>query len=82
MLELLDAPSIEETDETDPNDKLAHIVKGYDRDVNALILEARVMGFKVEALCGYQFIPKRDASSLPICPKCLEIHKLNKMLEG
>jgi hypothetical protein len=57
-------------EETDPG-KCAHIVKTKPGESAAgLVLEARVMGFTVEALCGYKWIPSQDPEKLPVCQKC------------
>ena len=55
----------------------AHIVKS-DPGVTAaaVVLEARINGTPVEALCGYQWIPSKDPQKLPICPKCKEVYEM------
>lgn len=59
---------------TDPSDqeRFAHIVysKG---NAQALITEASVLGFPVEALCGKRWVPSRDPKRFPVCPECKEI---------
>ena len=40
----------------------------------AYILNARIEGFEVEALCGYTWIPQRDPQRFPICQACKEIY--------
>lgn len=53
----------------------AHIIdRGDDkRSVHAIILEARVMGIPLTALCGYVWVPSRNPEQYPICEKCKEI---------
>lgn len=55
--------------------KHTHIVKSNAKGKSAqvVVLEARIFGLTVEALCGFQFIPQRDPKSLPVCKKCEEI---------
>lgn len=62
-----------ESERTDP--KHTHIIeRGEDgRDANVIILEARVNGTPVTALCGYVFVPSRDPERYPPCSKCVEI---------
>lgn len=59
-----------------------HIVRGEPggKGAEALVLEARVMGTPVEALCGFVWVPSRDPSRYPLCSKCEEI--LKQMKEG
>lgn len=44
---------------------------------HAVILEARVFGLPVEALCGVVLVPSRDPRNFPDCSRCLEIFKVN-----
>lgn len=39
------------------------------------VLQARIEGIEIQALCGHIFIPQRDPKNLPACSKCLEIYK-------
>lgn len=52
-----------------------HIIdRGDDkRTAAAIVLEARVMGTPVTALCGHTWVPSRDPQKYPVCPKCMEI---------
>ncbi len=54
----------------------AHIVKSSSQDASASaqIVEARVFGTPVEALCGAVFVPQRDPSRLPLCGACKDIY--------
>ena len=61
--------------------KLAHIVrkpKGWKgRKVNpqAMVLEARINGTPLKALCGYVWVPTQNPESLPVCQKCKAIYE-------
>ena len=52
----------------------AHIVKSEDGNAAAKVLEARIYGTPLEALCGVVFVPKRDPSKLPLCAACKDIY--------
>ncbi len=57
---------VEQTTETGEPAR-AHIVKvGPGENAAAKILEARVMGTPVEALCGHVWVPSRDPKQLPV----------------
>jgi hypothetical protein len=54
--------------------RMAHIVPPKDGVEAAVrVMEARMEGTAVEALCGHVFIPSRDPKALPPCGKCLLI---------
>lgn len=79
------APLIEEEVITDSGEPIhAHIIDRGDSPQNAetLILEARVMGTPVTALCGYTWVPSRDPRKHPVCPKCLEMFEFARDLRG
>ena len=38
------------------------------------VLEARIYGSPLEALCGEVFVPQKDATKLPLCGACKEIY--------
>jgi hypothetical protein len=40
-----------------------------------IVMEARVNGTAVEALCGHRFIPERDPKAFPLCSRCREIRE-------
>ena len=68
-----------DTDETLETDKplVAHIVKtGPGESAAAKVLEARIYGTPIEALCGHVWVPSRDPKQLPICPACKEIYDM------
>jgi Protein of unknown function (DUF3039) len=57
--------------------KSAHIVKvGPGESATAKVIEARIYGTPVEALCGHVWIPSRDPRSLPMCEQCKEIYEM------
>ncbi|MFM7488752.1 MAG: DUF3039 domain-containing protein [Actinomycetota bacterium] len=57
----------------------AHIVKvGPGETATAKVLEARVMGTPLEALCGHVWVPSRDPKSLPLCEDCKNIYEMYK----
>ncbi len=56
---------------------VAHIVKTEpDESAAAKVLEARIYGSPVEALCGHVWVPSRDPKQLPLCQKCKEIYEV------
>ena len=57
----------------------AHIVKVKPgENAQAVVLEARIMGTPVEALCGFTWVPSRDPKSLPLCDECKAMYGLYK----
>lgn len=55
----------------------AHIVKVEPgENAAAKVLEARIMGTPVEALCGHVWVPSRDPKQLPLCEKCKGIYEM------
>ena len=55
--------------------KVAHIVK-TDGDAAAKVLEARIYGTPLEALCGHVWVPSRDPKQLPLCEACKSIYEM------
>lgn len=52
-----------------------HIVPGDDKHTGIeLVMQARVNGTAVTALCGHTWIPSRDAKKYPICSRCKAIY--------
>lgn len=51
--------------------RYAHIVRAPNAD--AVITEAMVTGTPLVALCGKKWVPSRDPSRYPVCPRCREI---------
>ena len=59
---------------------MAHIVKTEPgEDAAAKVLEARIYGTPLEALCGHVWIPSRDPKQLPLCDKCKDIYETYRM---
>ncbi|HEX9259487.1 MAG TPA: DUF3039 domain-containing protein [Acidimicrobiales bacterium] len=59
----------------------AHIVKTEPGEsAAAKVLEARIYGIPVEALCGHRWVPSRDPKSLPVCPTCREIYEMYRAM--
>jgi hypothetical protein len=63
-----------EDETTTGEPKVAHIVK-TDGDAAAKVVEARIYGTPLEALCGTVFVPQRDPSKLPMCAACKDIYE-------
>ena len=58
----------------------AHIVKvGPGENAAAKILEARITGTPVEALCGFVWVPSRDPKQLPVCEECKSVYSMFRM---
>lgn len=51
---------------------VAHIVvrRPDDATAQAYVLEARILGTPITALCGYVWVPHKNPSSLPVCEAC------------
>ena len=55
----------------------AHIVKtDPGENAAAKVLEARIMGTPIEALCGYVWVPSKDPKQLPLCEDCKSIYEM------
>jgi hypothetical protein len=68
-------PSDPDLEEGPP--QVAHIVKvAPGEDAQAKVLEARVTGTPVEALCGHVWVPSRDPRNLPLCQACKEVYEM------
>jgi hypothetical protein len=72
-------PKVEEDTETgEPS--VAHIVKvGPGETAAAKVLEARINGTPIEALCGHVWVPSRDPRQLPVCQACKEVYDMYKI---
>jgi hypothetical protein len=68
-------PEVDDVPETG-KPQVAHIVKPEGGDAAAKVLEARIYGYPLEALCGEVFVPQRDPTKLPLCGACKEIYEL------
>jgi len=59
---------------------VAHIVKTKPgEDAAAKVLEARIYGTPLEALCGHVWVPSRDPKQVPMCQACKEIYETYRM---
>lgn len=57
----------------------AHIVKtDPGENAAAKVLEARIYGTPIEALCGHVWVPSRDPKQLPLCETCKSIYETYK----
>ena len=68
-----------DTDEvTDTGEPIAaHIVKtDPGENAAAKVLEARIYGTPLEALCGHVWVPSRDPKQLPLCEQCKSIYEM------
>lgn len=65
-------------EETELDDgSVAHIVKTEPgEDATAKVLQARVEGTPLEALCGYVWVPSKDPKQLPVCEKCKQLYQM------
>ena len=71
-------PNTEEVLETSEPTS-AHIVKtDPGENAAAKVLEARIYGTPLEALCGHVWVPSRDPKQLPVCEKCKGIYEMYK----
>lgn len=75
---------VEQTEEQKAEAEVAHIIdRGDDpRNAQAIILEARVMGTPLTALCGFVFVPAKDPEKLPVCEACKEMHEIARNFYG
>ncbi len=56
---------------------VAHIVKTEPGEsATAKVLEARIYGTPIEALCGHVWVPSRDPKQLPVCQKCKDVYEM------
>ena len=44
------------------------------------MLEARIEGTPLEALCGHTWVPSRDPKQLPVCQKCKDIYEMYRSI--
>lgn len=81
MSELITAPvqvdpELDNVPET-AEPKAAHIVKVEPGEsAAAKVLEARIYGTPIEALCGFVWVPSRDPKQLPVCEECKSIYEM------
>lgn len=73
------SPEIDHVPETD-EPIVAHIVKTLPgENAAAKVLEARINGTPLEALCGHVWVPSRDPKQVPMCQKCKDIYDTYRM---
>ena len=59
----------------------AHIVKVEPGEsAQAKVMEARIYGSPLEALCGHVWVPSRDPKKLPMCEDCKSIYEMYRMM--
>ena len=78
MSALLEADEIAEIRTSDVPGDSAHIVRsvaGETSTPQAIVLQARIEGTTVEALCGYVWVPQKDPAPLPVCSTCVDIYR-------
>ena len=60
---------------------VAHIVKVEPGEsAQAKVMEARIYGTPLEALCGHVWVPSRDPKKLPMCEDCKSIYEMYRMM--
>ena len=75
-------PDVDTTPDTDEPHH-AHIVKvAPGESAVAKVMEARIYGTPVEALCGHVWVPSRDPKQLPLCAECKSIYEMYKSFNG
>lgn len=77
VLEPTATPSTTTDELTETEDgPVAHIVRTKPgEDAAAKVLQARIEGTPLEALCGHTWVPSRDPKQLPVCQKCRDIYE-------
>ena len=81
-LETLPAETIPDVDELTETGEpvVAHIVKVEPGEsAAAKVLDARINGTPIEALCGHIWVPARDPRQLPVCQACKEVYDMYKI---
>lgn len=79
------SPLIEQSSDTYTEDPIfSHIIDrgDDDRPAHAIVMEARVNGTALTALCGHTFVPERDPKKYPPCEKCVEIFEFARDFRG
>lgn len=71
-------PTVDHTPQTS-EPTAAHIVKTQPgENAAAKVLEARITGSPVEAICGAVFVPQRDPKQLPMCEACKATYEIDR----
>lgn len=72
-------PIVEETTQLGKGE-CAHIVKVEPGESGVVaVLDSRVNGTPLTALCGHVWVASKDPKQLPICQACKEIYELYRM---
>lgn len=75
----VDFDTITDSDTETSEPTSAHIVKAGPGETGAaIVLEARIMGTPIEALCGFVWVPSKDPRQLPLCQKCKDVYDMYK----
>lgn len=73
---------------SDQPEDSAHIVlvtpeqKAEGKTAQSIVLESRIFGTPVTALCGHTWVPSKDPKNLPLCSKCKEIYEYDPQGHG
>lgn len=68
-----------EVETSQDKENCAHIVKVRGNEsALAKVLDARINGVLLEALCGFKWIPSKNPENLPVCEACKEIYEAYK----
>lgn len=55
--------------------RVTHIIKQTrDKTAAELVMESRINGRELEALCGHRFFATRDSKQYPVCQPCKEAY--------
>jgi hypothetical protein len=70
---VLERPELSPTD--GDGELRTHIIRRPDdrQSAEAWVTEARIMGFEVEAICGFRWVPARDPERYPVCEACKDL---------
>ena len=73
--------TLTEEDQETEGGPVSHIVRTKrGEDAAAKVLQARVEGTPLEALCGHVWVPSRDPKQLPVCQKCKDIYEMYRSI--
>lgn len=63
------------TDQPADASHIVHMPATEKQTPQSYVLEARIEGRPITALCGYTWVPNKNPEPLPVCATCLEIYK-------
>lgn len=70
-------PDVQDPELDQGEGKVTHIVRTDPGESAASkVMEARLTGTPIEALCGYVWVPENDPRNYPVCERCKEIFDL------